>query len=551
MVEISASFMTVANDNTKLSGGTGGHLLLGPLLLLVLVVAVYWPVRTHGYMGADDYFYVVDNVHAHTGLNWPTVKWAFTAMNMGNWIPLTWLSHTVDYSLFGADPAGHHIVNVLLHALAAMLLFGMLKSATGLAGRSFMVAALFALHPINVEPVAWVAELKTMLSMVFFVLALAAYRWYASKPSIAGYAVVAALYALGLMAKPQVIMLPVLLLLWDYWPLQRWLPSGATVEGTNSFAALPAKDFVWLVKEKLPLVAMALLDAAVTLHVQGVARPERWQHTWWVRLQNAAVAYVRYIAKALWPQWLAIYYPHPGDTLAWWQVARACMLLVWITALVFVARRHRYLAVGWFWFLISLFPMSGILHFGDQAMADRYAYEPLVGLFMMFCWGVAELWGWIHVPHAMLRGSAILVLVVLTVMTRRQVGFWSDNIILWSHVFEVSKDNVGTEDVLGFELMQRGRQLEALQHFHRSVILDPADPAANLQLAFYEHQYGDLHRAAEYYEKVVLSPHSGDAEKRRALINLGHVYGKLGEPDRARQCFEAAAKIPEKQTENH
>jgi len=554
--------MNIAVGQLRLLGLKRARWIVASLLLFVTIFAVYWPVHTHGYMGADDSLYVVNNVHAHSGLNWPTVKWAFTAMNMVNWIPVTWLSHTVNYSLFGADPAGHHLVNVILHAFCAVLLFWMLQSATGFAGRSFMVAALFGLHPINVEPVVWVAELKTILSMIFFVLALVAYRWYASRPAIPRYCVVALLYGLGIMAKSQVVMLPVVLLLWDYWPLERtafrFSPFAVRRHGARELSGegratvlkrLLKSDW-WLLLEKVPLFFMALLDAAITLHVQGAARPSEWQYTWFIRTGNALVAYARYIGKALWPEWLAISYPHPGYTLPWWQVATASTLLIAITVLVLMTPRRRYLVVGWFWFLISLFPMSGILHFGDQAMADRYAYQPFCGLFIMFCWGVAEWCERLHVPTTVLRGAAVVVLIALSLTSRRQVNFWADSLTLWSHVLQVSRDSVETEHFVASGLMEQGRTAEAMQHWRTALSLNPTDPPANLQLAFYEHQYGDLHRAAEYYKNVIKSPISNSAEKRRALINLGHVYGKLGDPERARQCFEAAAKIPAEQAEN-
>jgi hypothetical protein len=333
--------------------------------------------------------------------------------------------------------------------------------------------------------------------------------------------------------------------------LQRMFPTGeAVVHGTNSLPSLPARSVVWLITEKLPLFVMAFLDALITLHVQGVARPEQWQYTWAIRLQNAVVAYVRYVGKALWPEWLAISYPHPGNTLPVWQVTAACALLGTATIMVLAARKQRYLAVGWLWFLISLFPMSGILHFGDQAMADRYAYQPFCGLFLIFCWGIAGWSAQLHVPTAVLRGAAVVVLAALAVLTRRQLNLWGDNLTLWSHVLEASKDTAGAEDFMAAELQHKGRTGEALQHFRTAVSLDPTDAAANLQLAFYEHQYGDLHRAAEYYERVIHAPGSVPAEKRRALINLGHVYGKLGDADRARQCLEAAARIPAEQSEN-
>ncbi len=545
MVTATNAKLPSAVRSLSLSAHPRARFALLSVLLAATIFAVYWPVHTHGYMQTDDYFYVVDNVHVHQGLAWPTVKWAFTAMNMVNWIPVTWLTHAVDYGLFGADPAGHHLMNVMLHAIAAVLLFWMLLRATGFIGRSFMVAALFALHPINVEAVAWVAELKTMLSMVFFVLALAAYRWYASKPAIARYSVVAFLYVLALMAKSQVIMLPLILLLWDYWPLQRMFPTGSeVVAGTNSLPPLPPKTFVWLVMEKVPLVVLALLDAAITLHVQGMARLSRWQYTFAIRTANAVVASVRYIGKALWPEWLSIFYPHPGYGIPVWQIAGALVLLLAITALVLAARGRRYLAVGWFWFLISLFPMSGIVHFGDQAMADRYAYQPFCGLFIMICWSVAEWNERRHLPAAVLAGSSMAVLVLLAILAYRQVNLWRDDLTLWSHSLAVGTVSAGVEVRVGGDLMSQGRTMEAMQHFARAASLDPRNAGANLQLAFYEHQHGDLSGALHNYEQVVHAPEVTMEMKRRALINMGHIYGKLGDPEHARQCFEAAAKVP-------
>jgi tetratricopeptide (TPR) repeat protein len=496
-------------------------------------------------MGADDYFYVVDNLHVHHGLDWATVKWAFTALNMVNWIPLTWLSHAVNYQFFGADPAGHHVVNVVLHILAAVLLFWTLKRATGFLGRSFMVAALFALHPINVEPVVWVAELKTMLSMIFLVLALAAYRWYASKPGIARYCLVALLYSCGLMAKSQILMLPVLLLLWDYWPLQRMWGGGTTeVAGTNSLKPLPARDFVWLVMEKAPLFLLALLDAAVTAKVQGAGRPHNWVYMLPNHIANAVVAYARYIGKALWPQWLGLHYPYAGTHLAAWQIIGASVLLLAITGLVLPALHHRYLAVGWLWFVINLIPMSGLISFGDQAMADRYAYHSFCGLFIMICWGTAEFCQQRHVPVAVTAGVSVAVLAVLTLLTYRQVHYWSDDLTLWSHTLAVSPESAIAEDWVAGDLMARGRTPQALQHYRRAVSLSPTDWVANLQLAFYEHQHGDPQKAIDHYQQVVRASGSSNEVKRQAYINMAHLYSRLGDVEHARQCFEAAEQVP-------
>ncbi len=534
----------LADRSRPLFSDSAVHFALFSLLLVVVAVAVYWPVHTHPFMPADDNFYVVDNVHVHAGLRWSTVKWAFTATDMVNWIPLTWLAHAADYEVFGSEPAGHHLVNVLLHALAVVLLFWTMKRATGFLGRSFMVAALFALHPINVESVAWVAELKTMLSMIFLLLTLDCYRRYAANPGFGRYSLVALFYSLGLMAKSQIIMLPFVLLLWDYWPLQRMFAvDSAVVEGTNALPPKPARSFLFLVKEKVPLFALALLDAAITLHVQGAARASRWNYTLSIRTANALVAYVRYLAKAFWPQWLSIRYSHPGNALPVWQIAGAAALLLAITILVLSTRHRRYLLVGWLWFLVSLLPMSGIIDFGDQAMADRYAYQPLCGLFIIVCWSVAEWFEQRHVSVALLAGISAAILGALTALTYRQVNYWRDDLTLWSHALQVSADNPFTESRVAFDLIGNGRTAEGMQHLARVVSLNPHDAKTSLILAFYEHQHGDLRTALDYYQRVLDSPATSPAERRQVLINMGHIYGDLGDSERARQYFHAAANV--------
>jgi len=509
--------------------------------LVAAVVAIYWPVQTHPFLPNDDNFYITDNPYMHKGVNWATIKWAFTARDMVNWIPLTWLAHAADYQLFGAAPAGHHLVNVVLHALAALLLFLTLRQSTGYIGRSFMVAALFALHPINVEPVAWAAELKTSLSMIFFVATLAAYRWYTLRESRARYLLVALLYCCGLMAKSQIIMLPIVLLLWDYWPLQRMLPQvSRTVPGTNGLEPMRPATFLTLAIEKLPLFALALLDAAITLQVQGTGRA---QHLG-TRIANALVAYVRYIGKMFWPEWLSISYPHPGNTLPAWQIAGAAALLVVITLLVVVSRR-RYLVVGWLWFVISLAPMSGIIRFGDQAMADRYAYQPLCGLFIAICWSVAEFGEERRLPATALATASIAVLLALSALTSRQINYWRTDLALWSHALDVKPDDATAEFWVAQNLGAEGREAEAVQHLQHALAANPHNGYGNLQMAFYQHRRGDLPKAIFYYQAALQDPTSTAAIRRRALINLGHCYGKLGDTERAQQSFDAAAKIPE------
>ncbi|HZM10837.1 MAG TPA: hypothetical protein VFC15_11560, partial [Candidatus Limnocylindrales bacterium] len=356
-----------AKPKKKTSSSLGTGLFAQPakrifilgLLLVVATAVLYYPATHHPFVNYDDDAYVTENVHVQAGLNWDTVEWAFTSYDQANWHPVTWLSHALDCQLFQLEPAGHHGTNVLLHALNAALLFWILVQATGSAGRSFMVAALFALHPINVESVVWVAERKNLLSMLFFLLALGVYRWYAREPRPGRYAVVALLFALGLMAKPQVITLPFVLLLWDYWPLRRMFADGEFA-ATGSATVFPARSFSRLVLEKLPLVALSAVSAAITIKAQRVGGGINPELSLSARLANAIVSYARYVGKAVWPTHLAPMYPHPGNSLAKWEVFTALLFLLVVTALVTAGRRHRYLPVGWLWFLGTLIPMIGL-----------------------------------------------------------------------------------------------------------------------------------------------------------------------------------------------
>src|SRR5208283_3716151 len=378
-------------------------------------------------------------VHVKYGLDWDTVKWSFTSFRDANWHPLTWLSHALDCHLFFLDSGKHHQTNVLLHACNVLLLFWVLLRATGCTGRSAMVAALFALHPINVESVVWIAERKNLLSMLFFLLALGAYRWYALKPRVDRYAMVALLYAMGLMCKPQVITLPCVLLLWDYWPLQRMLAAPARPSATE-VTAIPGRSFSWLVSEKLPLLVLAAASAAITIKSQGAGGATTWYPPS-VRLGNAIVSYAIYIGKAFWPAHLAPMYPHPGSSLREWQILLAILLLLTITGIVIEDRRRRYLPAGWFWFLGTLVPMLGLKQVGAQAMADRYAYLPFVGLFLMVCWSAAEWSEQRKLATAWLAVPSVIVLLVLMVVTHRQIDYWSDHVTLWSHALQVTSGN--------------------------------------------------------------------------------------------------------------
>jgi protein O-mannosyl-transferase len=517
--------------------------LLLCLLLVGVVLAFYSPVTHNGFLNYDDDQYITNNPHVRTGLTWATVKWAFTTYDQANWHPLTWLSHALDCQLFGLNPAGHHYVNVLLHAANAVLLFLLLQSATGFRWRSLMVAALFALHPVNVESVAWAAERKNVLSMLFFLLALYAYVWYARRPELRRYAVVACCFALGLLCKPQVITFPFLLCLLDYWPLCRIgapAVAGPAAQGGN----VPRLSGRWLVLEKLPLVLLSAASAVVTMKAQkaGGAVQSLFQYSLLLRLETAVISYVCYLGKEFWPSKLVALYPHPTRLYPAWQVGAAVLVLMLVTVFVLRARDQRYLAVGWFWFLGSLLPMIGLVQVGAQAMADRYAYIPFIGLFLMLTWLAAD-WAtarqlsarWLAIP-------AISYLLVLGALTYRQVGYWHDIPSFWLRTLALTENNYVAHDTLGDFLASQGRTEEAAAHFRAALAIRPDDLPANLNLGTYEHGRGNLPESIDRYQMVAL--HAADLGLRAtAYGNLGSAYRQMGESMKAKQCYELSLQL--------
>ncbi len=519
------------------------NVLLASLLALA-VLAVYYPVHSQPFANYDDPDYVSDNVHVRAGLTWTTISWAMTARDAANWHPVTWLSHALDTQLFGITPAGPHDVNVVLHIVNALLLFWVLQRATGFVGRSWMVSALLALHPINVESVAWISERKNLLSMFFFLLALEAYRRYATAPAQTHgerdrrgwrYFLVAALFALGLMSKPQVITFPFVLLLWDYWPLQRFSFHKPSIEAAPGQPSVSLSSLAW---EKVPLLGLCLMSAAFTLNAQAAGGATSYYGIG-LRLENAAISYVRYLAKAFWPSRLALFYPYPLKPYALAEVVGAMLLLLAISAAVVYARRRRYLTVGWLWFLGTLVPMIGVVQVGTQAMADRYAYLPFIGLFIMICWLAADWAAQAHLSPMLVRATSVAVLAALAVVAHRQVGFWNDHITLWTHALEVTHDNWIAENNLGTALLKSARAEEAIPHFRAAVALYAADPNSNLNIGTYEQMHGNLPAAIERY-KAAASFARNPKTKAKAYNNLGYAYKGMGDLISARDSFQHA-----------
>jgi protein O-mannosyl-transferase len=524
------------------------QLLCLALVLAAVTLTVYAPVRQHPFIHIDDYGYVVNNFHIQY-LNWDTVKWSFTSFHYSNWDPLTWLSHALDWHFFGRNAGGHHEVSLLLHALNAVLLFWLLVQATGYVGRSFAVAALFALHPVNVEPVAWVAERKTVLSMVFFLLTLIAYRWYARRPAVIRYLVVAILFAAGLMSKPQVITLPFVLLLWDYWPLKRIATrhspfalgqtSGASISGeeqAHSEQPPPGEQrILWLLLEKVPLVALSAGSAFLTMKAQWVNHTTGGMnsYSWPVRLSGSIVGYVRYLGNAVWPTHLSFFYPHAHGAPPAWQVAAASLLLLLITWRTLADRRHRYLAVGWLWFLGTLVPMIQLVQVGNHAMADRYAYVPFVGLYIAVCWGVPDWADQWRVSRILLPATTVAVLLLLGFATRRQLTYWTDDLALWTHSAEAVKNNAMAEELIGETLQERHDTDAAIEHFRAAAAMDPLFPFPHLNLGIYEEDHHHPHEAIAQFQKVIELTDSAaehmTAIRASAFAHLSFVYNQLGD----------------------
>ncbi len=436
--------------------------------LAVLIAAVYWPVVHAGFLNYDDDQYVTANPHVRAGLTVPGVAWAFTSVYAAYWLPLTWLSLALDYQWFGMNAGGYHIVNVMLHTASTLLLFLVLRRMTGATWRSAWVAAVFGVHPLHVESVAWVTERKDVLSGLFWMLAMGGYVRYVERPTRLRYAVVTGWCAMGLMAKPTVVTLPFVLLLLDYWPLgrTRWVPS---VVGNK--APLRFGELVW---EKVPLFALAAVSCGVTTWAQhsggSISSLERLPLG--LRMANAMVSYVWYIEKAVWPTGLAVFYPYrvwsPGVVI----VAGAILAAVSATV-IRRARRDPHLAVGWFWFLGVLVPAIGLVQVGVQSMADRYMYLPLIGLTIMLCWSVPsrvmERWD----LKLITCDAAAALLAVCAALSRVQVEYWKDSETLFRHAVDVTRDNWLAHSNLGVALAQTGEIEEAIAQYEEALRIKP------------------------------------------------------------------------------
>jgi protein O-mannosyl-transferase len=497
------------------------------LALAVLVIALYLPALRNGFVNYDDPDYVTHNANVLQGLNWENVKWAFGTNNpAANWHPLTWLSHMLDVQIFGLTPWGHHLINVLLMAADIVLLFLFLAAATGKLWQSAAVAVLYAVHPLNVEPVAWVAERKQELSLFFMFLTLIAYVWYVKGPGVLRYITVALFFALALMSKVMIITLPFTLLLLDYWPLHRF----------------SSTTFLSLVKEKIPLFLLSAAAGWITIgiHKKEGALTASMPLAW--RLKNAIYSYAVYLWKAVWPTKLAVFYPHPENRLPMWQIAVATIVLLAITALVWKHRDKKYLTVGWLWYFGTAFPMIGVIQSGRQGMADRYEDLPLIGVFITVIWLAADTLSKFQLSSVTLGAGFAVILVPLIVLTYRQIAFWKDSVTLFSHTVQVTVHNGIAENNLGAAYIELGDPISAFPHFVAAVQAAPDLGSAHYNLGFLLQRQGQLPQAAEQYKLAIT--HSGDAEEAsQSHNNLGVIYLTLNNLPFAKAEFDKAITL--------
>ena len=495
-------------------GGSAWNPLRSPgalaLAIVVLVVAIYAPVHSYQFTTLDDPQYVSANPVVAQGLTRAGLAWAFAFTGSFYWHPLTWLSHMTDVQLFGMDPGAHHLVNVVIHAANSALLFAALNRMTKAPGRSAFVAAVFAVHPLHVESVAWIAERKDVLSTFFWMAALWFYGGYARERRARTMIAVVAMFAAGLLAKPMVLTLPFALLLLDYWPLNR--VSRGTIRH--------------LIGEKLPLFALAIASVVVTLMSQkgsaGVVALEALSPA--TRLGNAIVSYAIYLRDAVWPSRLAAFYPFAQPSLA--AVTAAAAVLVAITALILRYRRsHPYLPVGWLWYLGTLVPVIGLLQAGDQGRADRFTYVPLIGVAIAIAWLSVDIversWG----MRRVLTVAAAVTVVALAVVARGQLTFWKDDLALWGRAVSVTSGNYRAENHYGVALTDRGRLQEGIQHYEAALRIWPDYPEAHNNLGTARVEQGRIDDAIrEFSEAARLKPSSATFH-----YNLGVVLSNKGD----------------------
>jgi len=496
------------------------------LILAVVTVGLYWQTHSYKFLHYDDYAYITENPNVRDGFSWQGIKWAFTKSYEAAWFPLTWFSHMLDCELFGTSPAGHHLTNVFIHILNTILLFIVLKYLTGAFWSSAIVAAIFALHPLRVESVAWVAERKDVLCGLFWILTIWAYAWYAKRTSLRRYLTALAAFACGLLCKPMIVTLPFVLLLLDFWPLER-LDLYKTAD-RDSTKPRPIRQ---LILEKVPFIALAGVLSVITFFVQQsrgatkaieISLPDR--------AGNAIVSYISYIGKMVWPSGLAIIYPHQGVNLSMLKILSSAVILLAVSAAVlYFSRRKKYLLVGWLWYLGTLVPVIGIIQISVQAMADRFTYIPMIGLYIIMVWTLAELTYKLRWKKNLLIYALVALLAGFSACTWNYLRYWKDSVSVFERALAVTGDNFYASNNYGLALLNAGRAKEAIRHFETANKLHPDEGGLLCNLASALKKVGRGREALPHLQKSLqLNPDSAEMHN-----NMGNLLAELGKNDEA------------------
>lgn len=500
------------------------------IALIIIAALPYYGAWNFEFVNFDDPEYITNNQNVMSGLTWQSLRWALTANDAANWHPLTWVSHLLDVEYFGLEAGAHHLVNVVLHVVNTLLLFTFLTQASGCAVRSAVVAALFAAHPLHVESVAWIAERKDVLSTFFMLLTLHAYLAYTRRPTWLGYLSVFVLLALGLMTKPMLVTLPFLLLLLDAWPLNRI--------AVTPFDRIQACR---LIKEKLPFFALVAVSSVITYLVQqeGGAVASVDKIPLMLRVSNALVSYVEYMARMFVPSGLAVLYPYPESIPVWKSLGAATVLTAVTVMAVRVRKNFTYVTVGWFWFVGTLIPVIGIVQVGSQAMADRYTYIPLVGLFILLVWGSYDLLGKKSSKRAPLAVITVSIVVALAVASWVQARYWINSESLWVHTLDVTRNNYRAHNKLGIIMADSGRQASAIKHYRAAIKINPEFSWGHNNLGNALASAGKLEESLEHFKTAIsLSP-----DYASAYNGMGSVLDDLNRVDEAIELYRKALMI--------
>lgn len=510
------------------------------IVLFVFVVAVFLPTLRNGFVNLDDDVYVTANSHIRQGLTWATLEWSFYSTEHGiYWHPLTWLSHTLDWQLFGPNAWGHHLTGLLLHALNAVLVFLVLQLTTGAVGRSLFVAALFGLHPTHVETAVWVAERKGLLSTLFWLLTILAYARYTQERKVQSsktktyYRLALLGFTLGLMSKPMVVTLPFVFLLLDYWPLDRMVEKTGG-QGTQ-VGRYPIGE---LVREKVPFFVLALLISVVTYFAQKGGGSQILNIAMKTRIENVPVACCRYIGKLFYPVNLCVNYPQPDHWPVTLMIAASALLLLLSTAAFLARLRYPYFIVGWLWFLGTLVPVIGLVQVGwaGQSMADRYMYLSLIGLFIPIAWGAVDLAQALHWLPRILPGIGVAVLVLCAALTVRQIGFWRDSGALFRHAIAITNDNWLAYNNLGFWLLGNGQADEGIAQYRKAIEANPNYALAHNNLAAALEGMGQTNAAITEYRAAI----QAKPDYANAYYNLALLLQRNGRMDEAIDLYQKA-----------